>query len=526
MTVLNKRASGILLHITSLPSLFGTGDMGPEAYAFIDFLKKAGQSFWQILPLNPVSSQKKFSPYASYSAFGSNTLLISPIKLYADGFLNKKDFEDSGQSKALKKFETGSFDRQKNKYVYADYKKASALKDFLFERAYENFIKNPSGARNGFEDFVDKNSSWLNNHSRFKAFYDYFRQKTGAGSWIKWTQQISSNVQKETECLANKLKTEISKERFLQYIFHSQWNQLKKYANDNLLKIIGDLPIYIDHNSADVWAFPEIFKLDKKGMPAFLAGVPPDYFSSTGQLWKNPVYNWDALKNSGFSWWIKRMEHNFAMLDIVRIDHFRGFIAYWEVPSSCRTAVNGKWVKAYPYEFFGTLKEKFGDIPVIAENLGVITEDVEDVMKYFDFPGIKVLQFAFGSDYPHSDSLPGNIGPENVLYTGTHDNNTSRGWFEDEASDDEKRNISDFISGPVSPDLISDVFIEIAMSSEAKLSIIPMQDFMGLDSRARMNHPGTTSQNWKWQTDGEMFSDSLAAKILKITVEYGRAQLR
>jgi len=405
-----------------------------------------------------------------------------------------------------------------NKYCYTDYKKASLLKSFLLGRAYINFCRRSINLENGFEEFIQLNDSiWLENHARFIAFYHYFSQKIKVGSWARWPAEIRNNIKKETGLLAKKLEDEIRKEKFFQYLFYSQWQSLKNHANSHSIKIIGDLPIYIDFNSADAWSRPEIFKLDSKGMPAFLAGVPPDYFSSTGQLWKNPVYNWEKLKKQGFSWWIKRMEHNFMLFDIVRIDHFRGFIAYWEVPSSCRTAENGKWVKAYPYEFFGTLKDKFKELPVIAENLGVITEDVEEVMKYFGFPGIKVLQFAFGSDYPHGSNLPGNFSQDNVIYTGTHDNNTVMGWYQKEASDFEKKNIENYVSGPVDAVAISEVFIKIAMSSDAKLAIIPMQDFLGLGEKARMNRPATTSGNWLWQAHRDMFSESAARKILDIT---------
>ena len=522
MSIFNKRASGILLHITSLPSIFGTGDLGPQAYFFIDFLKSAGQSCWQILPLNPVSSQKKYSPYASYSAFGANTLLISPEKLYTDGFLNKKDFEDAGLPGALEGC-ANSLHGSSKQYCFTDYKKASLLKTFLLGRAYSNFCRHTGKYKNGFEEFIQSNDSmWLKNHAMFSAFYNYFSQKIKVASWARWPVAIRNNIKKETGLLAKKLEDEIRKEKFFQYLFYSQWESLKNYANSKSVKIIGDLPIYIDFNSADAWSRPEIFKLDNRGLPAFLAGVPPDYFSSTGQLWKNPVYDWEELKKQGFAWWIKRMEHNFRLFDLVRIDHFRGFIAYWEVPSSCRTAENGKWVKAYPYEFFGTLKDKYKDLPVIAENLGVITEDVEEVMKYFGFPGIKVLQFAFGSGYPHGSNLPGNFSRENVVYTGTHDNNTVKGWYQKEALDIEKKNIENYVSGPVDADSVSDVFIKIAMSSDATLAVIPIQDFSGLGEKARMNRPATTSGNWLWQAHPEMFSESAAGKILAITTINGR----
>jgi len=540
MVKLKKRASGLLLHITSLPSGYGIGDLGHQAYDFIDFLKKSGQSYWQILPLNPTSRKKKYSPYASFSAFGANTLLISPSRLYEDGFLNKKDFEDCRfmemseglypvKNTLIKKLQVPkSNGMQKGSrtgyhYLFVDYKKAACYKKFLLDRAFENFIKHPKKILPAFNAFIQENdNTWLDRHACFYVFNDYFTQKNCAANWRKWPAPIRNRNEYETGHLSASLCDEIKKEKFFQFLFYRQWYDLKKYANERAVKIIGDLPIYVDYNSSDVWSYPEIFKLDRSGKPSFLAGVPPDYFSRTGQLWKNPVYDWDKLKSMDFSWWIKRIEHNFRLFDLVRIDHFRGFIAYWEVPSGSKTAENGWWTDAYPYEFFRTLKYRFGSLPVIAENLGFITEDVEEVMKEFDFPGTKVLQFAFGKEYPYERNLPDHYTENTVVYTGTHDNNTVRGWLEREASPHEKLNLENYVSKKINPSNISEVFVKLAMSSRANLSIIPIQDILGLGNRARMNHPSTTSGNWQWQACTEMFSDENAERLLKFTSEYGR----
>lgn len=497
------RSSGILLHLTSLPSNFGIGDMGPWAYRFVDFLAAAKQSYWQILPLNPIDPIYGNSPYQSPSAFAGNQLLISPELLSENNLLSKGEI-DPGVD----------FPVAKVAYQLVwEYKKRG------LKLAFTNFQKKK--LPEDYEKFCQENSSWLPDFALFMAL----KSKYGGIPWSDWPEDLRdrkpealSSIPREKE-----IAERINFEKFQQYIFYKQWTQLKGYCQEKKIQIIGDLPIYVNYDSADVWAFPELFKLDENKRPYVVAGVPPDYFSETGQLWGNPIYRWDKMQEEGFTWWINRLNQILKLVDIVRIDHFRGFVAYWEVPAHEKTAVNGRWVEAPAMDFFTSLKEKLPTLPFIAEDLGTITPDVKEVMNYFQIPGMKVLLFAFGPEMSTNPYLPHNFSPNCLAYTGTHDNNTVKGWFEEEASPEEKERLFRYLGRLVDGAKLPWELIRLLMMSVAKIVIIPMQDILSLGAEARMNHPSTREGNWEWRLLPDQINDSLAARLAEMTEIYGRA---
>jgi 4-alpha-glucanotransferase len=496
---MSQRGSGVLLHIVSLPSPYGIGDLGPSAYRFADFLAESGQKFWQILPLNATGLGDSPSPYNSISSLAGNTLLISPEMLAQQGWLER---EDLARLPVL----TGKI----------DYPAVIRGKVPLLGMAYERFRgRNDTG---GYEIFCAENSSWLEDYALFAALQEQF---PGA-VWNRWPRELRDREPEALKSWKEKLRETIAREKFLQYIFYQQWMKLKQYCGQKQIKIIGDLPIYVDYNSVDLWVNPEVFKLDEQKEPLAVAGVPPDYFSSTGQLWGNPVFNWEALRSRGYSWWIKRMEQNFRLYDLVRIDHFRGFAAYWEVPPGEKTAVNGRWVQGPAEDFFEVMSKRFAGLPIIAEDLGVITEDVNELRRRFGFPGMKILLFAFGGDFPDTPYAPHNFEENCVAYTGTHDNNTVRGWFENEASREEKEHLRNYLGREVSPAEVSWELIRIAMMSVAKTVIFPMQDILSLGQKARMNRPATTTGNYQWRFDSGEITPEISCRLKNMTEVYGR----
>ena len=492
------RRSGILMHITSLPAEYGIGDFGPKAYRFADFLSQAKQGYWQILPLNPTDPAYGNSPYHSISAFASNPLLISPDLLVEDGLLNRSEISS-----------LPGFPEEK-----VNYNHAIGFKYNLLLRAFESFVPDVE-----FNKFCSLNSSWLDDY----AFFAAMKEKTGGKSWVEWDPPIRDRNPDVLKSLQEELRPKIEKEKFLQYICDRQWRALKKYCNQRMIHIIGDIPIYVDYDSADVWSSPEIFKLDKDKRPYVVAGVPPDYFSSTGQLWGNPLYQWDELKKSDFDWWINRIERNFNLFDMVRIDHFRGLVGYWEVPAVEKTAVNGKWNEAPVWDLFKQLKKRFPSLPVIAEDLGTITPDVREVMHHFELPGMKVLLFAFGDDDPTHPYLPHNYGENFVVYTGTHDNNTVKGWIQNEAGFEEKKRLSRYLGKEFSEKDIHWDLIRLAMMSIAFASILPMQDILGLGAESRMNRPASDKGNWEWKLTSEQQTRIPVDRLAGMTKTYGRA---
>jgi 4-alpha-glucanotransferase len=398
-----------------------------------------------------------------------------------------------------------------------DYDAVTAFKKSILRSAYEN-CKHNLPEDSGFQKFCSENASWIEDYALFvslKAAFD-------GVVWNKWPDELRDRREDALREWKEKLSDTILMEKFFQFLFYRQWASLKKYCNSRNIQIIGDIPIYVNYDSADVWANPNLFKLDHEKKPVFVAGVPPDYFSSTGQLWGNPVYNWDALRSTQYAWWIKRFEHNLKLFNVFRVDHFRGFVAFWEVSSFEKTALNGKWAGAPAEDFFRNVFRHFPDLPLIAEDLGVITPDVKEIISLFDLPGMKVLLFAFGHNLPVHPYAPHTYVRNCVAYTGTHDNNTIRGWFREEASADDKRRLFEYIGREISEEEIHWEMIRLVMMSVANMVIIPMQDFLGLGSEKRMNYPSTPFGNWKWRLLPEDLTPDLRDKILRMTRIYGR----
>ncbi len=499
---MERRGSGILLPVTSLPSAYGIGDLGAGAYRFADFLAEATQSFWQILPLNSTCNVYGNSPYSSYSAFAGNPLLISPDLMVEDGILSKSDIKVHP-----------AFPGEK-----VNYRAVTRYKDKILGIAYERNKEKLAGDHE-FKRFCRENSLWLDDYTLFISIKRRFNKV----DWGKWPVDLRDRREGAVKEWKKRLMEMISMEKFSQYIFFKQWHSLKNYCAGKNIQIIGDMPIYVNYDSSDVWANPEVFNLDKEKRPAFIAGVPPDYYSSTGQLWGHPVYNWDVLKATQYSWWVKRIEHNLKLFHMFRLDHFRGFVGYWEVRANEKTAINGKWVKAPAKDFFNTLFKHFLHLPLIAEDLGVITPDVREVINLFGFPGMRVLLFAFGENLPSSPYAPHNHIKNCVVYTGTHDNNTIKGWYKKEIGHDGRKRLFEYIGRKVSEKTIHLELIRLAMSSVADMAIIPMQDILGLGGQARMNLPASSKKNWEWRLMPEQLSPSLIKRLSRITRIYGRA---
>ena len=498
---MEKRGSGILLHITSLPSPYGMGDLGMNARGFVDFLAKTGQSYWQILPLNLTSPAYGNSPYSSFSAFAGNIFMISPELMAKEGLLRRSEIMDPPAFSAKR----------------VNYKKVIAYKNGLFDLAFKrNIEKLPADKK--FKAFCRKNANWLDDFALFISI----KKSLNDIEWSRWPKGLRDRGNEAMKEASVKLKDNILEEKFLQYIFFRQWFSLKKYCDTKNIKIIGDIPIYVNYDSSDVWANSEIFSLDKDKKPAFVAGVPPDYFSLTGQLWGHPLYKWDALKRSGYEWWLKRIERNLEEFHLFRLDHFRGFVDYWKVDAGEETAINGEWVKAPAVDFLDTVMKRFPDISIIAEDLGVITSDVRKVMERFGFPGMKVLLFAFGGDIDTNPYAPHNHIKNCLVYTGTHDNNTIRGWFRNEATAKDKERISEYLGRKISERTVHWEFVKLAMMSVADTVIIPMQDILGLGEKQRMNLPASAKGNWEWRLLQEQVSPELIRKLKTVTERYDR----
>ncbi len=498
---MRKRGSGILLHVTSLPSPFGIGDFGPEAYSFVDLLEEAGQSYWQILPLSPISGGTGYSPYSSESAFARNIFLISPEFLVRDGYLNEADIADPP-----------SFPAES-----VDYESVIEYKLGLLTRAFEN-NRSRIVEDLDFIKFCRDNAYWVDDYSLFVALREQFEY----AQWSEWPLDVRDRTKSVLDDWNDKLQDKILRDKFFQFIFFEQWFALKEYCNRKGVLIIGDLPLYIDYNSATAWASPYIFKLDEAKKPIFVAGVPPDYFSETGQLWGNPVFNWDVLRSTGYEWWIRRIRHNFQLYDLLRLDHFRGLVAYWEVNAGEKTAINGKWVATPILDFMNMMLKHFPALPIIAEDLGIITPDVREVMQMYQLPGMRVLMFGFGADMPTNDYAPHNHVKNCVVYPGTHDNNTVRGWFENDAGPEEKERLSAYMGRELTPENVSSEMVRMAMSSVGNTVVITMQDLLGLGQEARMNKPGVARGNWSWRVTAEQLNSGLARNLGEMTAMYGR----
>jgi 4-alpha-glucanotransferase len=477
------RGAGLLLHVTSLPSPYGIGDVGPAAFGWIDRLCDAGQSWWQALPLGPTGYAN--SPYQEVSSFAGNWLLISPDALIEDGLLRPSDCENR------------SFPAD-----FVDYDAVTAFKQSLIETAWNNFSRNGSLAlRQGYEQFCNSQAHWLDDYALFRAL----KSRYNGAYYLNWAPEL---VRRDAAAMAQarrELDAEIQKVRFGQFLLFRQAGRLREYARAKGLRMIGDLPFFVSPDSSDVWANPELFQLDERFRPRFVAGVPPDYFSTQGQLWGNPVYDWDALKRTGYRWCLDRLRALLEHVDVIRLDHFRGFAAAWHVPAGATTAQSGRWVSGPGADFFEAVKREFGELPFIAEDLGMITADVPALRDRYQLPGMRVLQFGFDGD-PRNPHLPDNYVYNVVAYTGTHDNNTTRGWFE-ALPDNQKQMVRNYVgrsSGANEP--VPAALMRLVWSSPAALSIAPLQDLLNLGAEARMNVPGSAEGNWRWRCTESMLA--------------------
>lgn len=495
-----RRTAGILLPITSLPSRYGIGCFSKSAYEFTDYLKEAGQTYWQILPLGPTSYGD--SPYQSFSTFAGNPYFISLDALIDEGVLTR------GECDAV------DFSDQADDIQYA---KIYNNRYPLLRRACErsNISENPS-----YRDFVKENEWWLSDYALFMAVKNEF----DGASWDKWPRDIRLRDSQALNDCRQKLRSEIEFHQYMQFKFFEQWNALKTYANDNGIRFIGDIPIYVAMDSADTWAHPELFQLDENNVPLAVAGCPPDGFSADGQLWGNPLYRWKYHEDTDFEWWICRLRYCFHMYDVLRIDHFRGFDEYYSIPYKDTSAVNGHWEKGPGIRLFHHMEKVLGKQEVIAEDLGYVTDSVRKLVRDSGFPGMKVLEFAFDSRDSGSanDYLPHNYTENSIAYTGTHDNETITGWF-DSITEDERRLAREYLCDHCTPkELLYKSFISLVMRSNAKICIIPMQDYMGLDNRCRTNKPSTVGINWRWRLKKEDLTKELQREILSVTKRYGR----
>ncbi len=500
--MLKERTCGTLLHITSLPSQFGIGDLGPEAYRFADFLVQSGLTYWQILPLNPVEGSSGYSPYSGLSAFAGNPMLISPVLLMDEGYVTQKDLKV-----------TVNFRKDK-----VDFERVIAFKKALLNQAFEQFEQHPTERQaEMFDKFCLENKGWLSDFADYMALKNHF----GSQAWFQWPAEIRDREKEALKAVRRKLKKPIRKEKFLQFVFFQQWETLKLYCNDRGIRFFGDIPIYVGYDSADVWANPGIFRLNEDKSLQAMAGVPPDYFSENGQLWGMPIFDWKELKRAKYQWWMQRMSHNLNLFDLVRLDHFRAFSAYWEVPAGEETAINGRWVEGPGENFFGKLSKRYPDLPIIAEDLGEIDQPVYDLMEQFGLPGMKVLQFAFGYGMPQNAYIPHHHIQNSVVYTGTHDNNTCRGWFEHTSQEDRER-LAAYLDTNLNAKNVAANMVRMAMGSVANLCIIPVQDFLGLGQEAMMNKPSTPHGNWVWRLQPNKTNEKLARRIHDLLNLYDR----
>lgn len=492
------RKQGILLPISSIPSKYGIGTFGKESYAFVDFLKKSGQKLWQILPLGPTGYGD--SPYQSFSTFAGNPYYIDLEDLIEEGYLTKE--------------ECASFDFGSNEH-YVDYDKVYAARLVVLRMAYERAKASELEKSEDYQQFVKKNSHWLEDYALYMSVKKAFQGKL----FLEWDDDIRLRKEEALEKYKAELAEDIAFYKFEQYLFAKQWKALKKYANEAGIEIVGDIPIYVAFDSADTWANPELFLLDEAGEPIGVAGCPPDAFSETGQLWGNPLYRWEYHKETGYAWWMRRIAHCYELYDVVRIDHFRGFDEYWFVPYGDPTAERGHWEKGPGYDLFRTMKETLGDKKVIAEDLGFLTDSVIELVKRTGYPGMKILQFAFNA-WQDNSYLPHNYEKNCVVYTGTHDNETTAGWIRTRSSED-REFIEKYLNRYEEKELTWEL-VRLAVSSVADTAIIPMQDYLDLGNEARINMPSSLGNNWKWRMDKNALSDELADKIYEMAKLYGR----
>ena len=495
---MKKRQSGVLMHISSLPGKYGIGSFGQSAYDFVDFLVRTKQRYWQILPLGTTSYGD--SPYQSFSAFAGNTYFIDFDILIEEGLLNESD---------VKGADFGDDPRK------VDYAKIFDARRPIMEKAVARFLK--ADDLSDYESFVEQNAAWLEVFAEYMAIKEHFDNL----AWTEWPDEAIRR--REAASLASyreKLADKLTYHRVTQYLFFKQWLRLKAYANEHHIEIVGDMPIYVAADSADVWAQPHFFKTDAVGKPTCVAGCPPDEFSETGQLWGNPIYDWEAMDKDGYAWWIERLRESFKIYDIVRIDHFRGFESYWEVPAGSETSASGKWVKGPDYKLFAAVKEALGDLNIIAEDLGFMTDEVIELRERTGFPGMKILQFAFNPDDESIDSP--HLAPNNsVMYTGTHDNNTVLGWYKDEIDDATRQYMAQYTNRK-EYETVPHAMLRTIFASVSFMAIATMQDLLELDSAARMNYPSTIGGNWTWRMTDEELNPIVEGELYSLTKTYRR----
>lgn len=495
---MKKRQSGVLMHISSLPGKYGIGSFGQSAYDFVDFLVRTKQRYWQILPLGTTSYGD--SPYQSFSAFAGNTYFIDFDILIEEGLLNEAD---------VKGADFGDDPRK------VDYAKIFDARRPIMEKAVARFLK--AEDLSDYESFVEENAAWLEVFAEYMTIKEHFDNL----AWTEWPDEAIRR--REAASLASyreKLADKLTYHRVTQYLFFKQWLRLKAYANEHHIEIVGDMPIYVAADSADVWAQPHFFKTDAVGKPTCVAGCPPDEFSETGQLWGNPIYDWEAMDKDGYAWWIERLRESFKIYDIVRIDHFRGFESYWEVPADSETSATGKWVKGPDYKLFAAVKEALGDLNIIAEDLGFMTDEVIELRERTGFPGMKILQFAFNPDDESIDSP--HLAPNNsVMYTGTHDNNTVLGWYKDEIDDATRQYMAQYTNRK-EYETVPHAMLRTIFASVSFMAIATMQDLLELDSAARMNYPSTIGGNWTWRMTAEELNPIVEGELYSLTKTYRR----
>ncbi len=499
---LDQRNSGVLLHPTSLPGPHGCGDLGDQAYRFADFLAQAGQGWWQMLPIGPADQHG--CPYSAFSAFAGNPDLISLSHLHKDGLLTRADVAP------LK----GANSRKVN------FTQTRRFRLTRLRKAYETFKAKPARSRGALARFTEKQSDWLDDDSLFFAL----RQAHGGEHWWKWSPGLRKRNKRDLNRARTELADDIDFYRFMQWQFDKQWSALKRYCADQGVGLIGDIPIFVAHDSSDVWAQPELFELKANGMPAYVSGAAPDAFSKTGQVWNHPLYNWARHKATGYDWWVRRFRHCLTQFDAARIDHFLGFCRYWQIPAAHKTARRGRWRKGPGADLFTTLKRKLGSVPIIAEDLGLLTPEAQALRDRFAFPGMRVLQEAFGRE--DSYHAPHNFPSRCVVYTGTHDNNTARGWFAKAKAASRNGKLSErqraLVYTDGRPGTIHWDLIRLALSSVADLAIFPVQDLLGLDAKARMNLPGTLKGNWRWRLESGQLKPTIAKRLAAETKLFGR----
>ena len=493
------RSSGVILHISSLYTPYGIGDFGPSAYAFADGLQAAGIHFWQMLPLNYTDGGRGFSPYSCLSAFAGNPLYISPDFLVRDNLLKADDIIPHTFEENVVEFD-----------------KVHAYKTALFIKAYSYFKETD---QKDFIEFCNKEAYWLEDFAVFLSLKNYFQ---GAW-WLDWPAEYKNRDESALNVIKSELHENIEREKFFQFMFFRQLAELRMYCTQKNIRFIGDMPFYVSHDSSDVWRHPEYFKLFKDGRPAKVAGVPPDMFSETGQLWGMPIFNWSALKKDNYSWWVNRVSQTLQTCDIVRLDHFRAFSAYWEISASEHTAMNGKWIKGPGKNFFKAVKNIHEDLPFIAEDLGEIDQPVWDLMGEFNMPGMKILQFAFIEHMAESIHSPHHHVPHGIVYTGTHDNNTVLGWYKNELTDDGRANISLYCDKAIDETSVNRAFIRMAISSVSQVAIWPMQDMLKLGQESMMNRPGSMHGNWQWRMHSTaVITPEIAKKIHDMLALFNR----